>query len=155
MSLTLHCNSSERGTKTVPDVFTAIGVLLYMQFMERRNIESFDRAMNHEALESGMQFLRMASRSSRLAARYLSTLEVVLQARTLEPHEIRNGDRTAEMQRNNDIAETTDIDLDTPSFMAGDPNQFGSIDFNTNDLLYGTGLPFDLLQTDWSNYGQF
>ncbi len=57
------------------DVFTAMGVLLALQAMDRTRLELLGDTYQDDTLEMGMAFLRAASSKSNLAARYVDLLQ--------------------------------------------------------------------------------
>lgn len=135
------------------DVFTAIGVLLYLQTLEKSKLDMLDQPSDDQSLECGMSFLRMASRSSKLAARYLSMLEHILSTTALRTHGISNQNQFANGSAQGLIAVSTSVGSRNHALEFEDFTSFDNI--NPQDLLFGTGLPYDVLQTDWPNYSGF
>jgi hypothetical protein len=151
---------------TAADVFTSMGVLLSLQTMDRTKLEYLGETRGRDgALESGMQYLKAASRFSTLAKRYVDMLERI---RTV-PSTDTTAPNTATVVGVPPEAPPTSVGAHdaatSPRLSAtqdprlydpvGDLPMFddsGLIDFN-NDLLFGTGLPRDLLASDWSVFG--
>lgn len=132
------------------DVFTAIGVLLYMQTLEKHKADRLDQPRDDESLETGMKFLRMASRSSKLAARYVSTLEMILDTAASQPQSIFHLKQSTEGSNAKSPASSIRVHNGNGTLEA---EEFALLEnINPNDLLFGTGLPYDFLPTDWPNY---
>lgn len=131
-------------------VFTAIGVLLYLRTMDKERLEMINELGEEAMFERGIGFLRMASRSSKLAARYLSMLEQILQS-------THSRSRRVDLTLETSLSELDAIPRIEPLDIDNGASQFH--DFSTPnftdslDLMFGMGLPNDLLPTDWPNYG--
>lgn len=149
-------------------VFTAMGVLLSLRTMDKTRLDAIREGQDDRALELGMEFLRAASRISTLAARYVAMLKRIWTGSATDgkhsnhiayPSQ-RSSPRPVD-PTGPDAAPTTGSaalithdgaawSMDPPDDLVFD--DLGTIDFN-NDLLFGTGLPRDLLSTDWSTFG--
>lgn len=144
-------------------VFTSMGVLLSLQTMDKAKLEHLGETRGQDsALELGMEYLKAASRVSTLAARYVAMLERI---RTV-PSTDSTSAKTSQLSRGQEegaLASSRADDTDIPSRLAAQDqpglysslndlpmfDDSGLLDFN-NDLLFGTGLPRDLLTSDWS-----
>jgi len=143
-----------------------MGVLLSLQTMDKTKLESLGETRGQDsALELGMEYLKAASRFSTLSKRYVEMLERI---RTT-PSTDSSATKTAQVsgaQEEIQPASSSSDDAATFSRLPNpqDPGPFGPLgdlpmfddtglmDFN-NDLLFGTGLPRDLLSSDWSVFG--
>ncbi|EXJ68443.1 uncharacterized protein A1O5_08235 [Cladophialophora psammophila CBS 110553] len=138
-------------------VFTAIGVLLTLQTMERWKLEALGQIRTDETLELGMEFLKAASGTSTLAARYLILLERIQTQtsgrETPLPGQVSDQGYTTQHQSDNSDPALLSADR-TPWQRPQDEAQLNlSSDlFDFDDLLFGTGLPRDLLSADWSGF---
>ncbi|OQU98796.1 Fungal specific transcription factor domain-containing protein [Cladophialophora immunda] len=138
-------------------VFTAIGVLLTLQTMERWKLNALGQTGTDETLELGMEFLKAASGTSTLAARYLILLERI-QTQTSGRETPLPGQLSGQghlTQHQPDGSDPALLSADrTPWQRPQDEPQLtlssDLIDFD--DLLFGTGLPRDLLSADWSGF---
>jgi hypothetical protein len=140
---------------TIPDVFTAMGVLLALQAMDRTRLELLGDTYQDDTLEMGMSFLRAASSKSNLAARYFDLLQRI-RKRPKDQYSIHTAPRDNLIT----IQDGIGTDPSLPALPEGDlwldrgHNELESslnLDFlDFDDLLYGTGLPRDLLGQDWS-----
>lgn len=147
-------------------VFTAMGVLLSLRTMDKAKLEAIGETGRDDdrALELGMEFLRAASRISTLAARYVAMLRRIWRGAadgsdggfiTTSRKEVSPppavtvaAGRTVASQNESGISP---LSMDPPGSLAlFDDVGIGSFD---HDLLFGTGLPRDLLTTDWSTFG--
>ncbi|KAK7892773.1 hypothetical protein LTR67_007010 [Exophiala xenobiotica] len=138
-------------------VFTAMGVLLALQAMDRTRLELLGDTYQDDTLEMGMSFLRAASSKSNLAARYVDLLQRI-RKRPNDQYSIHAAPRDNLIT----IQDGIDTDPSLPALPEGDlwldrgQNELGSslnLDFlDFDDLLYGTGLPRDLLGQDWSGF---
>lgn len=100
-----------------------------------------------ETLESGLKFLRLASRNSRLAARYLEMLDSILNRMTTRQGDTaKQGRATSTQARNMLPTPTTGFQVGTSNLDAFQWPEY----LDTQDLLSGTGLPHDFLSLDWS-----
>lgn len=133
-----------------------MGVLLYLQSMDESKRESIDQDKNDNSLHLGMQFLSAASSTSTLAARYVKTLRRIQD----QPGESNNSNPVPSHDHStfasNDFENAGDITLtNEPSWMMRRQQTNDALhDWDLtgiDDLLYGTGLPRDLLSTDWQN----
>lgn len=97
-----------------------------------------------ESLESGLKFLRLASRNSRLAARYLEMLDWILNRMTT------GQGATSTQARDVPPAPTTGFQVGTSNLDALQWPEY----LDTQDLLSGTGLPHDFFPLDWPLYGR-
>lgn len=140
-----------------------MGVLLSLQTMDKAKLEHLGETRGQDsALELGMEYLKAASRVSTLAARYVAMLERI---RTV-PSTDSTSAKTSQLSRGQEegaLASSRADDTDIPSRLAAQDqpglysslndlpmfDDSGLLDFN-NDLLFGTGLPRDLLTSDWS-----
>jgi len=144
-------------------VFTSMGVLLTLQTMDKARLESLGQNYEEETLEWGMEFLKAASSTNTLAARYvtmlqrlrsreknLDTLRGSMPENGGESSAIRNGnapeilltetDETAWLPRRQDNCEGM-------QFQPAIDSEFA--DFNY--LLCGTGLPWDFISGECPN----
>ncbi|OIW26954.1 hypothetical protein CONLIGDRAFT_580431 [Coniochaeta ligniaria NRRL 30616] len=148
-------------------VFTSMGVLLSLQTMDKTRLESLGETRGQDsALELGMEYLKAASRVSTLAARYVGMLERIRMA----PSTDSTSTKASQLLRGQEEVALTSSLADDTGIASRLPNtqdqqglysslndmpmfdDSGLIDFN-NDLLFGTGLPRDLLSSDWSVFG--
>lgn len=136
-----------------------MGVLLTLQVMERSKLELLGETYDDHDLQRGMGFLKTASASSNLAARYVDMLQHIQKR---PPGE---GDDDAVSGRRNGVHS-----VHRPEGFCGSPPtlaenlasseqrleddhgnlDFDVLDFDFDDLLQGTGLPRDLLAADWA-----
>ncbi|KIW69558.1 hypothetical protein PV04_05428 [Phialophora macrospora] len=135
-------------------VFTAIGVLLTLQTMEGWKLEALGQIEMDDSLELGMEFLKVASDTSTLAARYLILLERIQTHKsgreTPLPGQLSSQGHSALQQSDNADPALPAADR-TPWQRPDEPQLPLSSDFpDFDDLLFGTGLPRDLLSADWS-----
>jgi hypothetical protein len=143
-----------------------MGVLLSLQTMDKTKLESLGETRGQDsALQLGMEYLKAASRFSTLAKRYVEMLERIRTTPSTDsaaPKTSHPSAMHAEMpppsSRVDEASASTHIpDGHDPALYnsLGDLPMFddtGLLDFN-NDLLFGTGLPRDLLSSDWSVFG--
>ncbi|KAJ9499212.1 hypothetical protein H2202_005369 [Exophiala xenobiotica] len=130
-----------------------MGVLLALQAMDRTRLELLGDTYQDDSLEMGMSFLRAASSKSNLAARYVDLLQRI-RKRPNDQYSIHTAPRDNLIT----IQDGIGTDPSLPALPEGDPwldrgqNELGSslnLDFlDFDDLLYGTGLPRDLLGQD-------
>lgn len=147
-----------------------MGVLLHVQGMDKSRLELLGIKPEQETLEAGMEFLRAAGPTSHLAARYATILQRVR-------NEAKLDDAGTQGNSNNNTVEpaiaSTNNDLDMscravvpttapsaaesiPMQSQGIRNAFGDADLdimNFDDLLFGIGLPQDVLSFDYTNGG--
>lgn len=57
------------------DVFTSMGVLLHLQTLNTSKLQLLGSDLEQEAMDRGMEFLKAASQTSGLAAKYASMLQ--------------------------------------------------------------------------------
>jgi hypothetical protein len=148
-------------------VFTAMGVLLSLRTMDKAKLEAIGETGRDDdrALELGMEFLRAASRISTLAARYVTMLRRIRrgsedgdgQVIAMSRREVSTSPATVFAAAGRTVpsqmdSRMTPLSMDHPpdSMPLFDDMGLGSFD---HDLLFGTGLPRDLLTTDWSTFG--
>jgi hypothetical protein len=143
-----------------------MGVLLSLQTMERTKLEYLGETRGQDsALELGMEYLKAASRFSTLAKRYIEMLERIRTVPSTDSTATKyshssgvQADMPPTSSRMDDTATSSRLPSAEDSGLyssLGDLPMFddsGLIDFN-NDLLFGTGLPRDLLSSDWSVFG--
>ncbi|KAL2004460.1 hypothetical protein VTN00DRAFT_3489 [Thermoascus crustaceus] len=146
-------------------VFTAMGVLLTLQTMDKARLKLLGYEDEEEdTLEYGMEFLRRASRTctSSLASRYVGMLEHI-HNRAKKTSDVMGGSP----RRNGSSDESSQADdnrtLRASLHPEGQPALPGKLDtfcttldldgVDFSDLLYGTGLPQDLLCIDSHNLG--
>lgn len=141
-----------------------MGVLLSLQTMEKSKLEAFGGSCHDDTLELGMEFLRAASATSTLAARYVAMLRRIrtgpadAMTATVGPttNAAGQGTSTPHVGTIDGISAST-FPADGGTWLprpADDFQMFGDsglVDFN--DLLFGTGLPRDLISSDWSAFG--
>jgi hypothetical protein len=140
-------------------VFTAMGVLLSLRTMDKARLDAIGEGQDDRALELGMEFLRAASRISTLAARYMAMLKRIWTGSVAYPSQ-RSSPRPVDptgLDAAPATGSATVLTQDGAAWSMDPPDDLvfddlGMIDFN-NDLLFGTGLPRDLLSTDWSTFG--
>ena len=147
----------QKALLTIPDVFTAMGVLLALQAMDSTRLEFLGDTYQDDTLEMGMAFLRAASSKSNLAARYVDLLQRIRK----RPND-QYSTHTAPRDNIITIQDGIGADPSLPALPEGDlwldrgQNELESglnLDFlDFDDLLYGTGLPRDLLGQDWSGF---
>ncbi|KAH0828217.1 hypothetical protein FOPE_00305 [Fonsecaea pedrosoi] len=125
--------------------------------MERWKLEALGQIGLDETLELGMEFLKVASSTSTLASRYLILLErIQTQASGREtPLPGQPSSQGHLTQHHPDNSDPALLPADrTPLQRPQDEGQLllssDLIDFD--DLLFGTGLPRDLLSADWSGF---
>ena len=130
------------------DIFTSMGVLLHVQSMDQSSRELLGIEIDLDAMEYGMEFLRAASKTSTLAAKYVSMLELVQDA-------VKQGNRPENrnpliagvnaLPQGNRQAEDAQLGLGSsvqmPSQMLEmqDAPDFENLNFD--DWLFGLGLP--------------
>ena len=150
-----------------------MGVLLSLQTMDKEKLEAFGETCHDDTLELGMDFLREASATSTLAARYVAMLQRIRTAptdaavttvaeqtpatMTTEPA-VGQGQTTHPHHGTPDGIGTSPFTANAGgTWLPRPPDDFqlfgdsGPLDFN--DLLFGTGLPRDFLSTDWPPFG--
>ncbi|GAD96994.1 C6 transcription factor [Paecilomyces variotii No. 5] len=129
-------------------VFTSMGVLLHIRTMRKTKQEILGLEGLQEEIESmnlGMKFLEVASRTSNLAARYVSVLRRIIDKET--PRRTNDDQDAAAqvmapgpeaplpLQQGRDQGQTQFEELDFA-------HQIGGLDaWNLDDWLLGTGLP--------------
>lgn len=143
-----------------------MGVLLSLQTMDRSKLECLGETRGQDsALELGMEYLKAASRFSTLAKRYVAMLERIRTVPSVDSAGSKASHSSGAQEEIPPVAPRAD-DAATSSRLPNnhDPALYGAlgdmpmfddsglIDFN-NDLLFGTGLPRDLLSSDWSVFG--
>lgn len=147
-----------------------MGVLLSLQTMEKAKLEAFSETYNDDTLELGMEFLRAASATSTLAARYVAMLRrirtgpndaltatTVAAAATTTPAAGQGQGQGTPHHGTIDGISASPFPADGGIWLPRPADDFqifgdsGLMDFN--DLLFGTGLPRDLLSADWSAFG--
>ncbi|OCT47531.1 hypothetical protein CLCR_03751 [Cladophialophora carrionii] len=124
--------------------------------MERWKLEALGQIETDESLEMGMEFLKAASDTSTLAARYLILLERIQTQ--------KSGRETPMPGPVPGQGHTTQLDSDSgnPALLSADRTPWQRADeapfplnsdlTDLDDLLFGTGLPRDLLSADWSTF---
>ena len=143
-----------------------MGVLLSLQTMDKTKLESLGETRGQDrALELGMEYLKAASRFSTLSKRYVEMLERI---RTT-PSTDSTATKTGQVSSGQEETQSSSSNLDDAATFSRLPNAqeqeafgplddlpmihgSGLMDLN-NDLLFGTGLPRDLLSSDWSMFG--
>lgn len=141
-----------------------MGVLLTLQTLDNARLKLLGYEDEEDTLEYGMEFLRRASRTrtSSLASRYVGMLEHI-HNRAKKTSDVVGGSS----RRNGSADESSQADdnrtLRASLHPEGQPPSPGKLDgFGTaldldgvdfSDLLYGTGLPQDLLCIDSPNLG--
>lgn len=141
-----------------------MGVLLSLQNMERAKLVALGESSHDDTLELGMDFLRAASATSTLAARYVAMLRRIRTRPTDAATTPAVGHQLGASCQGT-VVDSINASL-FPASQEGDSwlprspgDHFGIlgdpalsvVDFN--DLHFGTGLPRDLLSTDWSTFG--
>lgn len=117
--------------------------------MDGSKLSTLDHPRDEETLECGLRFLRMTSRTSKLASSYLEMLDQILTTTVA-----RNQNSTAQAQSTAGQAQETLVGpLEGVSNGTADLDTFLLDNLDPQDLLFGTGLPHDFLQTDWQYYG--
>jgi hypothetical protein len=148
-----------------------MGVLLHLQTMEESKLEMLGQEREQvqetlETLELGMEFLKAASTTSSLAARYVTMLQSVRnqgkQDMRIGKPEDTLGAASARMA-NIGVEQTPVIGVANAQEqmqmqMGGNGlgAQRGEIDLdgmNFDDFLFGIGLPQDVLSFDYPNNG--
>lgn len=140
-------------------VFTSMGVLLHVQTMDKERLNMLGHDAEQETLRCGMEFLKTASHTSHLAARYVSMLERVgskMGRDRSNGSTVREGNiGIAPSQANVVEVSQGPAETESPQFQSNDERQYSSgIDLdgmNFDDLLFGTGLPLDVLSFDYPN----
>jgi len=147
------------------DIFTSMGVLLHVQMMDKSRLELLGQELEQETLECGMEFLKSAGNTSNLAAKYVTMLQCVRnQTKQWSKDNVQsnrmhgNGFGLASQQtRNLEASKSPLTSTAQPQFQAhGQQNSQGDIDLdgmNFDDLLFGTGLPQDVLSFNYPNGG--
>lgn len=161
---------------TVADIFTSLGVLVTVQTMEASLKEQLSSVEDAQALHCGMEFLRSASRNSILASRYISMLSKPnktprAQSPNRSDHILQSQEQGQRSELNNGSIGTAvgneEIPATDTSVVAQNGVQpqlseqdgldgvYDDLDFAhldsmyLYDLLFGTGLPQEVLSTDW------
>jgi hypothetical protein len=122
--------------------------------MEGWKLEALGQIEMDDSLELGMEFLKAASDTSTLAARYLILLERIQTHKsgreTPLPGQAPGQGYPNQQQADNAAPALPSADR-TPWQRPDDAQLTLSSDFpDYDDLLFGTGLPRDLLSADWS-----
>jgi len=132
------------------DVFTSIGVLLYLRTMDSGKLELLNHPPDNGALGLGLRFLSMASRSSKLAARYKAMLDQILRATSNHAQDVTQPSQSIPGPELPIISQ----DPTRTSRNLSEMEDFSLMDYlDPQDLLFGTGLPQDFLSTDWPVFG--
>lgn len=138
-----------------------MGVLLTLHFMEpakRDKLEHYEQYHADDTLDLGMEFLETASSVSALAGRYVELLRNIRgngkaneeEQLMAEPHRNQGSpDAALDFAAQSQMAGARDNGLwsPRPSDLSQDVIYTDFSEFN--GLLYGTGLPRDLLPSGW------
>ncbi|OAA63410.1 Transcription factor [Niveomyces insectorum RCEF 264] len=139
-------------------VFTSMGVLLALRTLDTQKMEALGETHEDDTLDLGMDFLRAASTTSALAARYTSMLQRI---RTRPIDDAATGPpQAAAGPEPTDNIHAPPLPLDpqngTTPWLLGPSDDLGFFGdpalVDLNDLLFGTGLPRDLLSTEWPTF---
>lgn len=131
--------------------------------MERPKLEHLGETRGQDsALELGMEYLKAASQFSTLAKRYVAMLERIRTVPSADSTGSKSSHGSGAQDEITPLAPGAEAAATGPRLpnpqdpglyaALGDMPMFddsGLVDFN-NDLLFGTGLPRDLLSSDWS-----
>lgn len=128
--------------------------------MDKSRLELLGYEPEEESLEWGMEFIVAASSKSALAARYVTMLQRVRGQSKQDSAQVSTNfgnNLGAEPQQTNDMTHMATASTEQiPSQSNGLHNWWGEIDLdgmNFDDLLFGTGLPQDVMSFDYPNGG--
>jgi hypothetical protein len=142
-----------------------MGVLLHVQMMDKSRLKLLGQELEQETLECGMEFLKSAGNTSNLAAKYVTMLQRVRnQTKQGSQDNVQsnrmhgNGFGLVAQQTNNlEASQSPLTSTAQPQLQAhGQQNPQGDVDLdgmNFDDLLFGTGLPQDVLSFNYPNGG--
>lgn len=137
-----------------------MGVLLHLYSMDKSKLQLLEYEQEDEILKWGMEFLTAAGSTSTLAARYATLLQEV-RSKTSIHSSLRNTEMEDTSGLLSTIAKGSVPPQPPVTPLASQPRQTvfserEEIDLdgmNFDDLLFGTGLPHDILPFDYLSNG--
>jgi hypothetical protein len=181
----LHCKCSHAmliytreltGRLQYLDVFTAMGVLLTLETMNKASLMELEETNFRETLDLGMQFLLATSHLSILAGRYVTMLRKLKSNGQVLPkpsqglggsdpsgmRDINDGSKSRDQNMGSTLSsetisspwtgQTLQAQVSGAGSDYNDPEQdmgLDLLDIDFSDFLYGTGLPRDFISGQW------